>query len=235
MKNVPLVQFLDLGEIDFLEGWAIQQKFQKELVDRKISLKRHPEIPQDSCNHRLIFCQHPPVYTLGRSGDIKNLLLTESELQDRNAVFHHINRGGDITFHGPGQLVCYPIFDLDEFFTDVHKYVRALEEVVIRTLKEFDIHAGRVDGRTGVWLGKGEATRKICAIGVHMSRWVTLHGLAFNINTDLNYFKHIIPCGISDAAVTSLKNERKKEVDLVKIKNSMKQHFSNCFGFEYKT
>jgi lipoyl(octanoyl) transferase len=183
--------------------------------------------------HQLLLVEHPPVYTLGKSGSMDHLLLTEAEMEARGIQFFPINRGGDITFHGPGQIVGYPILDLDCFFTDVHKYVRSIEEIIIRTLAEYDITAQRIPDYTGVWIadGQGNGFRKICAIGVHLSRWVTLHGWAFNVNTPLEYFDYIVPCGIADAdkSVTSLAKELGRPVDMQEVKNKIKRHFADVF------
>lgn len=229
---MPNVIFKDLGLIDYKEAWDYQEKLFKNNIDLKIK-QRKGETTEETVNY-LLFCEHPHVYTLGKSGDAGHLLMTPDRLNEINATYYKINRGGDITYHGPGQLVAYPIFDLDYFFTDIHKYMRFLEEAVILTLKDYNIDAGRVDGLTGVWLDGGTpAERKICAMGVKSSRWVTMHGIGFNINTDLNYFNHIVPCGIQDKAVTSLKKELGKEIDLKEVKERLKIHFSNQFGYFY--
>jgi len=233
------VDFQDLGKIDYKEAWDYQQLLLRKVIDIKLSNRKLVEQdPNLYCpTNYLLFCEHPPVYTLGKSGSFEHLLLNEQQLKSKNIHFYKINRGGDITFHGPGQLVGYPIFDLDQFFTDVHKYVRFLEEVIIRTLLDYGVVGTRIKGFTGVWL-KGEAAqpnRKICAIGVHLSRWVTMHGFAFNVNTDLDYFNFIIPCGIndSDKAVTSLSKELGKFVDLLEVKERLKFHFSSLFEFNW--
>ncbi|NJM25957.1 MAG: lipoyl(octanoyl) transferase LipB, partial [Bacteroidia bacterium] len=181
------------------------------------------------------FCEHPHVYTLGKSGKESNLLVNEDQLKEIHATYYHINRGGDITYHGPGQVVGYPIFDLENFFTDIHRYMRTLEEAVIQTLREYDVEAGRIAGLTGVWIEPGhpERARKICALGVKCSRWVTMHGFAFNVNTDLTYFKHIVPCGIDDKAVTSLKQETGQERDLIEVEEILKAKIAEQFGLEY--
>lgn len=211
----------------------------KKLVDLKIqnrkSIEEHqPLLTQE---HYLLFCEHPPVYTLGKSGSIDNLLLTEEQLEANEIEFFKINRGGDITFHGLGQLVAYPIFDLDCFFTDVHKYVRFLEEVVIRTLAEYGIEGSREKDYTGVWIDAEDRSpkRKICAIGVHLSRWTTMHGFAFNINTDLKYFNNIIACGITDEnkTVTSLSKELNRKIDMEEVKQKIKYHFQSLFDFQF--
>lgn len=232
------VIFKDLGLISYEEAWAYQGTVLKEVVDRKLSNKKLKASGEAIIRqkHYLLFCEHPAVYTLGKSGSIENLLLSEKELEQEGFSFYKINRGGDITYHGPGQVVAYPIFDLDEFFTDVHKYVRYLEEVVIRCLAEYSIEGHRLEGFTGVWLkaGEGKPLRKICAIGVHLSRWVTMHGFAFNVNTNLDHFNNIIPCGIvaDDKTVTSLEKELGQTIDLVIIKEKLKKHFADLFGFQ---
>lgn len=225
------VKFLDWGLIDYKQAWDDQEKLFDGIVQTKISNRALPSTEQKITSNYLIFCEHPHVYTLGKSGDEQNLLVNESELKEKQATYYKINRGGDITYHGPGQLVGYPILDLDNFFTDIHKYLRFLEEMVILTLAEYGIEAGRSAGETGVWLDAGNPlkARKICAMGVRASRWVTMHGFAFNLNTDLNYFKNIIPCGIADKAVTSLNIELGRKVDETEVKIIMKNHFSQLF------
>ncbi len=233
------VIFKDLGLIDYKEAWDYQQSLLAELVGIKRSNRAlaegDPNLKKQK--HYLLFCEHKPVYTLGKSGSLDHLLLSERNLNDKEIDFYKINRGGDITFHGKGQIVGYPIFDLDCFFTDIHKYVRFLEEIVIRTVKDYGLIGVRKEGFTGVWLDKTETLpdRKICAIGVHLSRWVTMHGFAFNVNTDLNYFNYIVPCGINDEdkTVTSLQNELGLEVDIEEVKIKLKQHFKNLFGFGF--
>ncbi len=232
------VHFEDLGLIDYKKAWDYQQELNKKLIERKRSYeKEHGSLENYVGQHYLLICEHPPVFTLGKSGSASHLLLNETGLEKENISYYKINRGGDITYHGPGQLVVYPIFDLECFFRDVHKYVRSLEEVVIRTIKEYNLEGIRESGYTGVWLEKGENSEKhkICAIGVHLSRWVSLHGLAFNVNTQLEHFQHIIPCGIVDnnRMVTSLSKElgKKQEMELVKLK--IKAHFATIFGFDY--
>ncbi len=231
------VIFRDLGCIRYQEAWDLQQALQKELIDRKRARRNGVTESMPPQHHYLLFCEHPPVYTLGKSGSTDHLLLSENELESKGFEFFKINRGGDITYHGPGQVVGYPIFDLDCFFTDVHRYVRYLEEAVIRTLGEYGIEGTRIEGYTGVWLeGKaGRPNRKICAIGVHLSRWVTLHGFAFNVNPDLQHFNHIIPCGIEDAdkAVTSLEAEYGLPVDIEEVKEKLRGHFARLFGFGF--
>jgi len=228
---LPKVKILDLGLVSYKETWDLQQRLQKEVIARKRSEGYQPS---DQFSYLLV-CQHPPVYTLGKSGDISHLLLSEKELEEKGIEFFKINRGGDITHHGPGQIVVYPIFDLEQFFTDVHKYVRYLEETVIRTLNDFDVNGDRIEGYTGVWLQGTDylPERKICAIGVHLSRWVSLHGLAFNVQNDLGLFNHIVPCGIQDdnKVVTSLSVELKKEVDFDEVKQRLIHHFQELFQF----
>lgn len=220
------VIFQDLGLVDYKKAWDYQEKLLQKLVQNKITHREAPVAPE----HYLLFCEHPPVFTLGKSGNEKNLLLNSALLEKKNIQYYSINRGGDITFHGPGQLVVYPIFDLDWFFTDIHKYLRLLEQAVINILKKYGITGERSEKLTGVWI-KGHTERKICAIGVRCSRWVTMHGLAFNINTDLNYFNYIIPCGIQNKAVTSMQQELGHEVNMDDIKNLMQKELSALFEF----
>ncbi|MEQ6168348.1 MULTISPECIES: lipoyl(octanoyl) transferase LipB [unclassified Ekhidna] len=227
-------QFIHLGLKDYQEAWDYQEKLFKETVDQKITNRKLPESEQVETNNYLIFCEHPHVYTLGKSGDENHLLANEAFLKEKEATFYKINRGGDITYHGPGQIVGYPILDLDHFFTDIHKYLRFLEEAVILTLKEYGIESGRVEGLTGVWLdGDDEKkARKICALGVKSSRWVTMHGFAFNVNTNLEYFNYIVPCGIQDKAVTSLQKELGREVDIKEVEEKLKIHLSDVFKMQ---
>lgn len=229
MRNVELI---DKGLIDYKECWDFQEMLFKKNVDLKIKIRNNLTI-EKTLNH-LIFCQHPHVYTLGKSGSEDHFLLNEQLLDKYEAKYYKINRGGDITYHGPGQLVMYPIFDLDYFFTDIHKYMRFLEEAVILTLGEFGIKAGRVEGLTGVWIDGGLPTeRKICAMGVKSSRWVTMHGIALNVNTDLSYFNHIIPCGIADKSVSSMENELQRKVDFSKVQQALQENMANIFDFDY--
>ncbi|MCX6190947.1 MAG: lipoyl(octanoyl) transferase LipB [Flavobacteriia bacterium] len=221
-----------LGLIDYKEAWDYQENIFNDIVALKIKNRNEGTniLPQ---NH-LVFCEHPHVYTLGKSGKEEHLLLDENGLRANGASFYKINRGGDITYHGPGQLVAYPIFDLEQFFTDIHKYMRLLEEAVITTLMEYGILGLRMEGQTGVWLGVGTPNaRKICAMGVKSSRWVTMHGLGFNVNSNLSYFNHIIPCGISDKSVTSMSKELGKEVDLAILSNKLLRNMANAFDFTY--
>ncbi len=229
----PTVIFKDLGLIDYQDAWDYQEQLFKAAIDLKIA-QRKQETEEVTKNY-LLFCEHPHVYTLGKSGSLDNLLLNENQLAEKNATFYKINRGGDITYHGPGQLVAYPIFDLDYFFTDIHKYMRFLEEAVILTLADYNIDAGRVDGLTGVWIaGDTAEARKICAMGVKSSRWVTMHGIGFNVNSDLDYFKNIVPCGIDDKAVTSMQKELGKPVDLQEVKSRLKVHLAQLFDYQYQ-
>ncbi|MBX2926763.1 MAG: lipoyl(octanoyl) transferase LipB [Saprospiraceae bacterium] len=235
------VAYQNLGSIAYREAWSYQEQRLHELVDRKLENRRLreaglPPVPQI---HYLLFCEHNPVYTLGKSGSEANLLLNAEALEQQGFEFFRINRGGDITYHGPGQITGYPIFDLDCFFTDVHRYVRYLEEAVILTLAEYGIEAGREQGYTGVWLAADGARpkRKICAIGVHLSRWVTMHGFAFNVNTHLEHFHNIIPCGIADTDkdVTSLQQELGRELDMEEVREKLRRHFAQLFEFEFIT
>lgn len=227
-KNVI---FQHLGLIDYQTAWDYQEKLHAEIVEIKLRNKTLPIENQEITPNYLLFCEHPHVYTLGKSGKPEHLLLDENGLEKYDAKYYKINRGGDITYHGKGQLVAYPIFDLENFFTDIHKYMRFLEEAVIRTCADFGIDAGRIQGLTGVWIDHLEQKnpRKICAMGVKASRWVTMHGLALNVNTDLNYFKHIVPCGIDDKAVTSIEQELGKPQDFQAVSDSMAKHLKDIF------
>lgn len=223
------IKVLELGQRDYKETWDFQEELFQKVLNIKIQNRRESsDLPTE--NH-LIFVEHPHVYTLGKSGDLSNLLLNEKQLADKEATFYKINRGGDITYHGPGQIVGYPILDLENFFTDIHKYLRFLEEMVILTLAEYGLKAERSKGETGVWLDVGTPfARKICALGVRASRWVTMHGFAFNVNADLGYFDNIVPCGIKDKAVTSLNVELgKAEIPLDEVKTKLKKHFTQLF------
>lgn len=230
------VEVIRLGKVDYQRAWDYQEEVFKKTVNLKIENRRveHPNLQSPTHNY-LITCEHPHVYTLGKSGSLDNLLLNEQGLKKQDANFYKINRGGDITYHGPGQLVIYPILDLENFFTDIHKYLRLLEEGVIRTLQDYGIDSGRIPGLTGVWIDYAEGAanpRKICAFGVKTSRWVTMHGLAFNINTDLAYFGHIVPCGIGDKAVTSLNKELGRQIDLPEVEGKLIQQLSGLFEME---
>ncbi|WP_420576629.1 lipoyl(octanoyl) transferase LipB [Ekhidna sp.] len=227
-------QFIHLGLKDYKEAWDYQERLFKKTVDQKIANRKLPESEQVQTKNYLIFCEHPHVYTLGKSGDENHLLANAAFLKEKEATFYKINRGGDITYHGPGQIVGYPILDLDHFFTDIHKYLRLLEEAVILTLQDYGIESGRVDGLTGVWLdGNDEKkARKICALGVKSSRWVTMHGFAFNVNTNLEYFNYIVPCGIQDKAVTSLQKELGREMDITEVEEKLTQHLASVFEMD---
>jgi len=229
---MPEVIFKQLGLIDYKEAWDIQEDlFQKTIAD-KIKIRNGEE--GLSTQNYLLFCEHPHVYTLGKSGSQDNLLLNDEGLAENDANFYKINRGGDITYHGPGQLVAYPIFDLDYFFSDIHKYLRFLEQAVIDTLLDYGIESGRVDGLTGVWIeGDTSRARKICALGVKSSRWVTMHGIGFNVNSDLSYFSHIIPCGIDDKAVTSMEKELGRKLDMEEVSAALKEKLSKQFDYSY--
>lgn len=225
------VKFIDWGLTGYQEAWDKQEVLFNETVALKT--KNRTENTQIPTSNYLIFCEHPHVYTLGKSGKPENLLLDEKGLVEKQATYHKINRGGDITYHGPGQIVGYPILDLDHFFTDIHLYLRTLEEAVILTLADYGIDSGRYPGYTGVWLdANNEKARKICAMGVRCSRWVTMHGFAFNVNTDLNYFKNIVPCGIDDKDVTSMQRELGLVLDMEEVKTKLKNHIAALFDME---
>jgi lipoyl(octanoyl) transferase len=222
------IQLLDLGNKDYKETWEYQEELFKEIVDMKIQ-NRNAISPIPTPNF-FLYVTHPHVYTLGKSGDVSNLLLSEKQLTDKGATFYKINRGGDITYHGPGQIVGYPILDLENFFTDIHKYLRFLEESIILTLAEYGLKTERSPGETGVWFDVGTPfARKICAMGVRASRWVTMHGFALNVNVDLGYFDNIIPCGIRGKAVTSMHVELGREVNEEEVKQKIIKHFSVLF------
>jgi lipoyl(octanoyl) transferase len=222
------IQLLDLGNKDYKETWEYQEELFKEIVDIKIQNRNTTSsIPTPNF---FLYVTHPHVYTLGKSGDVSNLLLSEKQLIDKGATFYKINRGGDITYHGPGQIVGYPILDLENFFTDIHKYLRFLEEAIILTLAEYGLKTERSPGETGVWFDVGTPfARKICAMGVRASRWVTMHGFALNVNADLGYFDNIIPCGIRGKAVTSMHVELGREVNEEEVKQKILKHFSVLF------
>ncbi|MBF4486727.1 lipoyl(octanoyl) transferase LipB [Flavobacterium sp. CSZ] len=227
------IQLQDLGSKDYKSTWEYQEEIFKDIVDLKIKNRRE-ELDLPTPNY-LLFVEHPHVYTLGKSGDLDNLLLNEKQLQAKGATFYKINRGGDITYHGPGQIVGYPILDLENFFTDIHKYLRFLEEAIILTLEEYGLKCGRSEGETGVWLDAGTPfARKICALGVRASRWVTMHGFALNVNVDLGYFDNIIPCGIRGKGVTSLQVELGVEkVDEAQVKAKIVKHLTQLFEAEF--
>lgn len=227
------IELQDLGFKDYKQTWDYQEELFKGIVDTKIK-NRQNESDTPTKNY-FLFVEHPHVYTLGKSGDLSNLLLNENQLQEKGATFYKINRGGDITYHGPGQIVGYPILDLENFFTDIHKYLRFLEEMIILTLAEYGLKAERSKGETGVWLDVGTPfARKICAMGVRASRWVTMHGFALNVNANLGYFDNIIPCGIRGKAVTSLNVElAQTTIDEAKVKEKLLKHFSELFEAEF--
>jgi lipoyl(octanoyl) transferase len=223
------IEVYELGLMDYEKVLKIQTELFNKIIDQK--LKNRREKTKNKTNNYLLFVEHPNVYTLGKSGDINNLLLSKEDLTKKDIQFFNTNRGGDITCHGPGQIVCYPILDLDNFFSDIHKYLRFLEEVVIKTLMEFNIKGERSLKETGVWINpKLNDARKICALGVKASRWVTMHGFALNVNNDLSYFDNIIPCGINNKSVTSVSKELRKSIDKYEIINSLKKNFSNVFS-----
>lgn len=230
----PAVRFENWGRIDYQEAWDKQETLFKTLVDHKFAERDIPAGQKTILPGTLIFCEHPHVYTLGKSGKPEHLLLDDEGLKKAEATYYKINRGGDITYHGPQQLVGYPVFDLEQFFTDIHRYLRTLEEAIILTLAEYGIKGDRYEGYTGVWIDPDKDTaRKICAMGVRCSRWVTMHGFAFNINTDLSYFKNIIPCGIDDKDVTSMERELGYKVDMQEVSDKLKGHIANLFEFEF--
>ena len=232
MGKNKTIKIIDLGHKSYSESLEVQENY----FNRTITLKRSnrkTDNPQPTHNY-LLWVEHPPVFTLGKSGKMEHLLVDKEALAEKGIEFYQTNRGGDITFHGPGQLVVYPIFDLDNFFTDIHKYLRFLEEAVIQTLKEYGLNGSRSQGETGVWLEVGTPfARKICAMGVRASRWVTMHGLAFNINTDLSYFDHIVPCGIQGKGVTSLSKELRREIGLEEVKEKLKTHLGRLFEADW--
>ncbi len=235
--NMRSIHFHDLGLIAYAQAWDLQTRTFQDTIDRKIANRTAPPDSQVATEDHLFFCEHPHVYTLGKSGKASHLLLNEQGLRDMGVQFFPIDRGGDITYHGPGQIVGYPIFDLDHHFTDVHRYLRTLEEAIIGTLEAYGIKAGRIDGLTGVWLDWSEPlkARKICAFGIRASRWVTMHGFAFNVNTDLSYFGNIVPCGITDKGVTSMATELGHEVDINEVKDRLRVELANLFDVEMIT
>jgi lipoyl(octanoyl) transferase len=232
MREKQIVEFSDLGQMDYKRAWD----YQEELLQKNLAIKREAadlaDNRQPPTTNYLLFVEHPPVYTLGKSGKIEHVLIREEERLAKGIEFYHTNRGGDITFHGPQQIVGYPILDLEKFYTDIGRYLRELEEVIILTLADFGIASGRSKGETGVWIDadvKGRE-RKICAMGVRCSRWITMHGFALNVNTDLSYFNHIIPCGIQNKMVTSMKEELGSDVRLEEVKEKLKVNFEKVFG-----
>lgn len=238
--TIQQIIFQDLGKVDYQSAWDYQEKLLQENVRRKSAVYQHQpvaSVDRDETNkdlpttHYLLFVEHPPVYTLGKSGNKENVLMGDEELKENNIAFYHTNRGGDITFHGPEQIVGYPILDLEKFYTDIGKYLRNLEEVIILTMAEYGIKGERSAGETGVWIEPGipGRERKICAIGVRCSRWVTMHGFAFNVNTDLSYFNNIIPCGIVNKQVTSLQKELGETLKMDEVKEKVKRNFEIIF------
>ena len=227
----PIVQVRNLGLIAYQEAWDLQEALLKIAVDLKIENRKQNTAVLAA--HHLLFCEHPHVYTLGKSGAAENLLLDQAHLDQIQAQFFKINRGGDITYHGPGQLVMYPILDLEQFFTDIHQYLRFLEEAVIQTLADFGISATRLEGMTGVWLDpEGPNARKICAMGVKCSRWITMHGIALNVDPDLSYFGNIVPCGIQDKAVTSMTKELGRHIDINEVRSVLSAHMATIFNYQ---
>lgn len=232
MGKNKTIKIIDLGHKSYSESLEVQENYFNGTISLKRS-NRKTDNPQPTHNY-LLWVEHPPVFTLGKSGKMEHLLVDKEALAEKGIEFYQTNRGGDITFHGPGQLVVYPIIDLDNFFTDIHKYLRFLEEAVIETLKEYGLNGSRSQGETGVWLEVGTPfARKICAMGVRASRWVTMHGLAFNINTDLSYFDHIVPCGIQGKGVTSLSKELRREIGLEEVKEKLKTHLGRLFEADW--
>ena len=227
------VQVVDLNLVPYQEAWDIQERIMAEISEIKLANRDRTQNEISITPNYLLFCQHPHVYTLGKSGDASHLLMREEFLHTINATFFKTNRGGDITYHGPGQLVGYPIFDLENFYTDIHLYLRMLEEAIILTCQDYGVVAGRINGLTGVWVNhESDQARKICAFGVKASRWISMHGFALNVNSDLSYFSHIVPCGISEKGVTSLSHELGVGVNEIEVKEAVLGHLSNLFGFE---
>lgn len=229
-------EFIDLDLIDYKEAWDYQLQLFDKILKVKNQNRDLPANDQLVTDNYLIFCEHPHVFTLGKSGDENNLLVKKDQLHSISATYHQTNRGGDITYHGPGQIVGYPVIDMENFFTDIHKYMRFLEEAVIQTLKEYGVESGRIPGLTGVWIDIDDEkkARKVCALGVKTSRWVTMHGFAFNVNPDLKYFEYIVPCGIDDKAVTSLEKELGKKVDIREVEKILRGKIVEQFGMELK-
>ncbi len=235
MQNKNVI-FRDLQTIDYKQAWDTQEELFNEIVARKMSNRALPPEHQQPTSNYLLFCEHPHVYTLGKNGSEENLLAGMLELQQRSASFYKINRGGDITYHGPGQIVGYPIIDLDNFFADIHRYVAFLEEAIIRTIAGYGLKGERLKGASGVWLDADDPARarKICAVGIRTSRWVTMHGFAFNVNTDLTYFDLINPCGFTDKKATSMQAELGKAFPLEEVKQKVKHHLADLFGMQLK-
>lgn len=227
------VQFIDLGNIEYGAAWDLQESYMKRGLDIKSARFQNEPAGEDAIEHYLFVCQHPHVYTLGKSGFMENLLINDERMKDLNVTFYKTNRGGDITYHGPGQMVAYPVLDLEQYFTDLGRYMRSLEEAIILTLKVYGLESGRLKGSTGVWLdADNENARKICAMGVKSSRWITIHGLALNINTDLQFFNYIVPCGIVDKGVTSMAKELGRVVDEAEVKQIFVEKFAEVFESE---
>ncbi|MCD9016437.1 lipoyl(octanoyl) transferase LipB [Parachryseolinea silvisoli] len=228
-------RFIDIGLKDYQQAWDYQASLFEQILATKTANRDLPADAQQRTDNYLVFCEHPHVFTLGKSGHEENLIIPKEELSDVQATYYRVNRGGDITYHGPGQIVGYPIIDMENFFTDIHRYMRFMEEAVIQTLREYNVEAGRSPGQTGVWLDPEDfvRARKICALGVRTSRWVTMHGFAFNVNPDLRYFGYIVPCGIQDKAVTSLEQELGKKVDLEEVKQILKEKIRAQFDMEW--
>lgn len=230
------VAFVDLGNIEYGAAWDLQESYMKKGLDIKSARFHNEPLGEEAIKHYLFVCQHPHVYTLGKSGFMENLLINDERMKDLNVTFYKTNRGGDITYHGPGQMVAYPVLDLEQYFTDLGRYMRSLEEAIILTLKEYGIESGRLKGSTGVWLDADNANaRKICAMGVKSSRWITIHGLALNINTNLQFFNYIVPCGIVDKGVTSMAKELGKEIDEEEVKKIFIEKFAEVFDSEMIT
>lgn len=226
------IYFQDLGGIEYGAAWDFQETLMKAGLEVKAKrFKKEEEDSAEDTNHYFLFCEHPHVYTLGKSGDKENLLVNDARMKELDATFYKTNRGGDITYHGPGQIVGYPILDLEKYFTDLGKYMRSLEEVIIRAIAHYGIKGGRLEGATGVWIDEEDVSkaRKICAMGVRSSRWITMHGFALNVNTDMRYFDNIVPCGIKDKKVTSIEQELGKKVDFEEVKQVLLKEFSQLF------
>ncbi|MEL6673704.1 MAG: lipoyl(octanoyl) transferase LipB [Bacteroidota bacterium] len=234
VKPQNIVAYQDLGQIDYQEAWDLQESLLRVNIGLKLAADKNSPPHKVPTQHHLLFCEHPPVYTLGKSGKPEHLLLSPPALEEKGISFYKINRGGDITYHGPGQITGYPIFDLEKFRRDIGWYLRQMEEVMIRVLADYGLKGGRIKGATGVWLDEDQATaRKICAFGVRASRWVTMHGFALNVNTDLSYFDYIVPCGIADKGVTSLQQELGRVIDMEEVKERLRFYFAQLFDFSF--
>ena len=230
MKNKKII-LRDIGKSSFSDAWQYQEKIFKKTIDQKI--KNSSSESKLETDNFLIITEHNPVYTIGKSGDISNLLLNDNEMKTEGIEFYKINRGGDITYHGPGQIMGYPIIDLDNFFTDINLYLRKLEEVIINTLKSYDLKGFTIKGETGVWVKDNNGlSKKVCAFGIRASRWVTMHGFSFNVNPELNYFKNIIPCGIKDKGVTSVSELKNSNIEMNQIKKILYKNFAESFSAE---